>query len=143
MMARFGSISRLFSKGADDDGRGRLEDYDYNLRPKKQDVTIRLSDSDPNQDELRRTVDAEPTEIWAMISRRSVEEERTDAPMPVRLFAGGRVSGIVGLVPRGLEAPVDDALARLAESGKAPRIPSAIVPTRGGLRLDLLIGLTR
>ena len=143
MMARIGPFSRLFSKGADDDGRGRLEDYDYNLRPKNKDVTIRLSGSDPHQDELQRTLDADPDEIWAMISRRGVEEERTDAPMPVRLFASGRVSGIVGIVPRGLEAPVDDALVRLADSGKPPRIPSTVVATKGGLRLDLLLGRTR
>ena len=79
-----------------------------------------------------------------MISRRTLEDERVDAPTPVRLFAGGRVSGIVGSVPRGLEAPVDDALGRLAERGKPPRIPASIVTTRGGaLRVDLQIGETR
>lgn len=143
-MARIPLFTRLLTRGADDDGRGRLEDYDYSLRPKNKDVTIRLADSDAHQDELRRTLDAEPDEIWAMISRRGLEEERTDAPMPVRLFVSGRVSGVVGIVPRGLEAPVDDALVRLSGSGKPPRIPSAIVTTRGGgLRLDLLMGATR
>lgn len=142
-MAQPGLFSRLFSKGADDTGRGRLEDYDYNLRPKNKDVTVRLSDSDPHQEELQRTMDGSPEEIWAMISRRGIEEERTDAAMPVRLFVSGRVTGIVGIIPRGLEAPVDDTLVRLAESGKPPRIPCLIVSVKGALRVDLLIGATR
>lgn len=142
-MAQPGLFSRLFSKGTDDGGRGRLEDYDYNLRPKNKDVTIRLSDSDAHRDELQRAVDGSPEEIWAMISRRGIEEERTDAAMPVRLFVSGRVSGIVGIVPRGLEAPVDDTLVRLAQAGKPPRIPCMIVNVRGVLRVDLQIGATR
>lgn len=141
-------IARMFggllpSKGSDDDGRGKLEDYDYNLRPKKSDTVIRLAESNPHQDELRSALELGAESYWAMISRRGPEEERTDAPMPVRIFAGGRVSGIVGLVPRGLEAPVDDALARLLTSGKPPRIPVSIVQTRGGLRVDLDMGATR
>jgi len=129
--------------GADDAGRGKLDDYDYNLRPKKNGTVIRLADSNPNQDELQRVQDAGADELWAMISRRGPEDERTDAPMPVRLFMSGRVSGIVGIVPRGLEAPVDDALVRLAEAGKPPRIPAVVVSTGGGLRVDLRIGTTR
>jgi hypothetical protein len=128
---------------SDDVGRGTFADYHYNLRPKKDDTVIRLADCDPNQEELRRTLDTGAGEMWAMISRRSVDDERTDAPMPVRLFASGRVSGVVGIVPRGLEAPVDDALGRLAEAGRPPRIPAKIVTTRGGLRVDLGIGTTR
>lgn len=138
-----GRFARLFSRGADDAGRGSLADYDYNLRPKKSDTVIRLADSDPNQEELQRTLDSGAEAIWAMISRRGVEDERTDAPMPVRLFATGRVSQVVGMVPRGLEAPVDDALVRLSESGKPPRIPVDIVSTKKGLRVDLRIGATR
>lgn len=129
--------------GTDDAGRGKLDDYDYNLRPKKNDTIIRLADCDPHQDELQSTLDLGADALFAMISRRGPEEERVDAPMPVRLFGGGRVSGIVGMVPRGLEAPVDDALVRLSESGKAPRMPVEIVSTRGGLRVDLKIGSTR
>lgn len=131
------------SRGADDSGRGRLNDYDYNLRPTKASTVIRLADSAGKQDELQRTLDLSASELWAMISRRGPEEERTDAPMPVRIFAGGRVSGIVGIVPRGLEAPVDDALGRLTAAGKPPRIPARIITTRGGLRVLLDIGLTR
>ena len=136
-----GSI--LPSRGTDDSGRGSLDDYDYNLRPKKASTVIRLADSRANQDELQRTLDLGASELWAMISRRGPEEERTDAPMPVRIFAGGRVSGIVGIVPRGLEAPVDDALGRLTGAGKPPRIPAQIISTRAGLRVQLDIGLTR
>ena len=131
------------SKGSDDDGRGKLDDYDYNLRPRKTDTVIRLAESNPHQDELQSTLGLGAEDYWAMISRRGPEEERTDAPMPVRIFAGGRVSGIVGHVPRGLEAPVDDAIARLLTAGKPPRIPVAIVSTRGGLRVDLDMGATR
>jgi len=133
----------LPSKGDDDDGRGKLGDYDYNLRPKKSDTVIRIAESNPHQRELQSTLDLGAEEYWAMISRRGLEEERTDAPMPVRIFASGRVSGIVGLVPRGLEAPVDDAIARLLTAGKPPRIPVSIVSTRGGLRADLDMGATR
>ncbi len=133
----------LPGKGDDDTGRGSLADYDYNLRPKKKDTVIRLAESVPNQDEIRKTLDSGAEEVWAMITRRGIEDERTDAPMPVRLFVSGRVSGVVGIVPRGLEAPVDDALARLGESGKPPRIPAGIAETRDGLRVDLWIGATR
>lgn len=142
-MPASGLFARVFGGGADDAGRGKLEDYDYSLRPKKSDTVIRLADSDPSQDELQRTVDSGAEEIWGMISRRGIEEERTDAPMPVRLFATGRVSQVVGMVPRGLEAPVDDALVRLSESGKPPRIPAVIVSTKKGLRVDLRMGATR
>lgn len=142
-MSETGLFARIFGRGSDDAGRGRLEDYDYNLRPKRNDVVIRLAESDPNQDELQRTIDSGAEEIWAMIPRRGIEEERADAPMPVRLFVTGRVSQVVGMVPRGLEAPVEDALARLSESGKPPRIPVGIVSTKGGLRVDVKIGRTR
>lgn len=138
-------ILNLFKprKGMSDAGSGRLEDYDYNLRPKNSRVTITVADSNPHQDELRTTLERGAEELWAMISRRGPEEERTDAPMPVRLFGGGRVSGVVGIIPRGLEAPVDDALGRVAEAGKPPRIPAVVVETRGGLRVELQIGATR
>lgn len=136
-------FSRLLRKTQDDTGTGSLDDYDYNLRPKKAGTTIRLADSEANHDEIVRIHEIGADEIWTMISRRSQEDERTDAPMPVRLFVSGRVSGIVGVIPRGLEAPVDDALARLSESGKPPRIPVEIVRTKRGLRVDVHIGATR
>ena len=136
-------FSRLLRRTPDDAGTGSLDDYDYNLRPKKSDTTIRLADSEANHGEIARIHEIGADEIWTMISRRSQEDERTDAAMSVRLFVSGRVSGIVGVIPRGLEAPVDDALARLSESGKPPRIPVEIVSTRRGLRVDVRIGATR
>lgn len=148
-----GAVSRFVTRmrrrlparrGAADAGTGRFEDFEYaDLRPKNRDVTVRVADSDPHQDELRTTLERQPEEVWAMISRRSTEEERTDAPMPVRLFVTGRVSGVVGIVPRGLEAPIESALVRLSESGKPPRIPASVVTARGRLRVDLLLGETR
>ncbi len=136
-------FARIFRPGPDDGGRGTLDDYDYNLRPKRSDTVIRLAESDPHQEEIVRMLDLGVEEVFTVISRRGVEEERTDAPMPVRLFAGGRMSGVVGIVPRGLEAPVDDALGRVAESGKPARIPASIEATRHGLRVDVMIGVTR
>lgn len=134
---------KLFGrKEAPDAGRGSLDDYDYNLRPKKIDVVIRAADSDPYQDEIQRTLDLGTDELFAMITRRSQQDEAVDAPMPVRIFGGGRVSGVVGIIPRGMEAPVDDTLGRLTGSAN-PRIPVAIVSTKKGLRVDLLIGRTR
>ena len=143
-----GVFSRLLARilpgrGADDEGKGGLEDYDYSLLPKKRDTVIRVARSDPHQDELARTLEVGAEELWAMIARRDAEEERTDAEMPVRLFAGGRVSGVVGIVPRGLEAPADAAIVRLTENGKPPRIPARITSTRRGLRVELLVGATR
>lgn len=142
-MAKPGLFSRVFSRGTDDAGRGDLDDYDYNLRPKNKDVVIRLAESNQNQDDLQRALTSDAEVIAAMINRRNADDERTDAPMPVRLFFEGRVSGVVGTIPRGLEAPVDDALGRLGESGKPPRIPVAVQQTKAGLRVDLLIGTTR
>ncbi len=134
---------KLFGRReAPDAGRGSLDDYDYNLRPKKNDVIIRAAESDPCQAEIQRTLDLGADELFAMISRRSQQDEAVDAPMPVRLFGGGRVSGVVGIVPRGMEAPVDDTLGRLLGAVN-PRIPVEIVPTKNGLRVDLLIGRTR
>lgn len=82
-------------------------------------------------------------EVTAVIPRRTLEEERVDAPMPVRLFAAQRPSGLVGQVPRGLENVVDAALARLSETGRSPRIPARIVTAKGQLRVQLLMHETR
>ncbi|MEY2848471.1 MAG: hypothetical protein RI885_1136 [Actinomycetota bacterium] len=134
---------KLFGRReAPDAGRGSLADYDYDLRPKKTDVVIRAAESDPHQDEIRRTLDLDADELFAMITRRSQQDEAVDAPMPVRLFGGGRVSGVVGIVPRGMEAPVDETIGRLLGSPN-PRIPVEIATTKNGLRVDLLIGRTR
>lgn len=127
----------------DDRGSGSFNQYKYNLLPSNGRVTLRLADSSPHQDELRKVVDGGEQNLATAISRRSMEEERTDAPMAIRLFAGSRVSGVVGTVPRGLESVVDEALSRLDKRGQKARIPARIVKTRAGLRVDLLMGQTR
>jgi len=72
----------------EDRGRGSLDDYKFDLVPSSSRVTIRLAGSDPHQDVLRDVADA--TVVETAIARRTDDEERTDAPMPVRLFAGTR-----------------------------------------------------
>jgi hypothetical protein len=127
----------------DDRGAGSFGDYRYNLVPNNTKVTLRLADSGPHQDELQRIADNGETVLETAISRRSAQDERTDAPLVVRLFAGSRVTGVVGTVPRGLESVVDEALARLDTNGRKVRIPAALKKTRSGWRVDLLIGHTR
>ncbi len=125
-----------------DRGRGSLRDYAFNLVPRSRRTAIRLAGSDPCQTELERALE-NGDEFETIGARRTAEEERTDAPMPIRLFAGGRVTGVVGIVPRGLEPAVEEALSRLESAGRKARIPAVIVRTRHGLRVDLLMGLTR
>ena len=126
--------------GPRDQGSGSLDDYKFDLVPGSTGTTIRLAGSGEHQD-LIAGIDAE--QIETAIARRTVEEERTDAPTVVRLFVDGRVIGPVGEVPRGLEGPVSEAISRLERLGRRPRIPVAIVRTRHGLRVDLLMGRTR
>lgn len=126
--------------GPRDQGSGSLDDYKFDLLPGSSRVTIRLAGSDEYQDLI---AGIEADEIQTAIARRTAEEERTDAPIAVRLFADGRVIGPVGEVPRGLEGPVSEAITRLELAGRKPRIPVAVVNTRHGLRVDLLIGRTR
>lgn len=126
-----------------DQGAGSLDDYLYDLIPRNQKVRIQLADSDPCQDALRAVLDQGVTETEAFISRRSVDDERTDAPTPVRLFVNQRPTPVVGFIPRGLEAPVEAALGRLVDSGKSTRMKATIRQTKNGLRVDLAIGLTR
>jgi hypothetical protein len=128
-----------FPKG--DQGRGSLDDYRFDLEPAKNDVVLRLAGSDPHQDLLQQAAGAELVET--AIPRRTADEERTDAPMAVRLFVDGRILGPVGMVPRGLEAVVNETLSRLDAAGRKPRIPVEIASTRNGLRVDLLMGETR
>jgi hypothetical protein len=124
-----------------DAGSGSLDDYKFDLAPANGRVTIRLAGSDPHQDVLATA--AEAARIETAIVPRTMEEERTDARMPVRLFADGRVYGPVGVVPRGLEGVVSETLSRLERSGTKARIPVSIAATKQGLRVDLLIGATR
>jgi hypothetical protein len=126
-----------------DQGSGSLDNYNYNLAPKNKKVTILLADSGPNQDAIRAALDQGETEPEAFITRRTIEDERTDAPTPVRLFVNKRPTPVVGFVPRGLEPAVEAALGRLTDRGDSPRIPTRIVSTRNGLRVELKIGLTR
>jgi hypothetical protein len=128
-----------FPKG--DQGRGSLDDYKFDLLPANKNVTIRLAGSDPHQDVLRDVAQAEVVET--AIPRRTDEEERTDAPIVVRLFAEGRIVGPVGRIPRGLEGAVNEALSRLDSAGKKPRIPVDVVRTKQGWRVDLQMGETR
>lgn len=123
-----------------DAGAGSLADYTYSLFPRFTNVTLRVAGSMPFQDELHELRDAPVPPHEAFVERRRPAEDRIDAPMPVRLWAGSELSGIVGFVPRGLEAPVDACLGRLSDRGKGPRIPCTIVSTRHGLRVDLGMG---
>lgn len=124
-----------FPKG--DQGSGSLDLFRFDLTPKNSRVRIRLAGSDPHQDLLRTLVGEE---VSTAGGQRSIEEERTDAPVHVRLFVDRRIVGPVGTVPRGLEGPVLDALSRLERAGKPQRIPVEIVETKQGLRVELLIG---
>lgn len=136
----------LFAREVDDPelprgdrGRGSFDDYRYNLRPKNRRVTMTLAASDPCQDELARIVEV-GGELETAISPRSIEQERVDAPIDVRLFSGSRVSAPVGRIPRGLESVIDDTLRRLDDAGQKPRIPARIVSKGGALRVQLLMG---
>ena len=133
------------SFGRRDAGSGKLGDFGYDMVPKNARVSIQLAGSDPFQatiaDVLART--AGQGELLAFVSKRTSEEERTDAVVPVRFFIDSRMTDLVGFVPRGLEAPVLDTLPRLEAVGRSSRIPAAIAKTRHGLRVNLLLGLTR
>jgi hypothetical protein len=124
-----------------DQGSGSLDDYKFDLVPSSSRTRIRLAGSDPHQDLLASILDVE--EVETAIGRRTLEEERVDAPMPVRLFAAGRIVGPVGQVPRGLEGVVSEAISRLEMAGRKTRIPVDVVRTKQGLRVDLLMGRTR
>jgi hypothetical protein len=127
-----------FAKG--DLGSGALKDYKYNLLPTNGRVVIQLAGSDNYQDELASLIGEE--NLQSFIASRTIEDERTDAPMPVRFFTGRRMSGIVGWVPRGLEPAVIEALARI-ENSSDNRIPIEIIKRKGALRVNLLMGATR
>ena len=128
--------------GAGNDGSGRYNDYLYDLVPKNKRVRMVLAGSDEFQDEISR-VEASGADYEAFVARRTAEEERTDAPFAVRLFSESRMSSIVGYAPRGLEPVVLETLNRLEAAGRSTRIPASIVRGRGGLRVQLLLGLTR
>lgn len=126
-----------------DRGSGSFDHYRYNLLPNNTRTTLRLANSTPHQAELQRIIDSGESELETAISRRSLEDERMDAPMDIRLFSGSRVTGVVGTIPRGLEPVIDEALSRLEGAGKKVRIPASVEKTRSGWRVDLRIGHTR
>ena len=126
-----------------DRGRGSFDDYSYGLSAKNARITMTLAGSDPHQDELRTIVESGDLTAETAISPRSIEQERVDAPIEVRLFTGRRVSGVVGTVPRGLESVIDETLRRLDDKGEKARIPAKIVGKPGELRVQLLMGAVR
>ncbi len=127
----------------DDRGAGSYRQYRGMLVPANTRVKLRLADSNPYQEELRRIVDSGERQLGTAISRRPAAQEGAVAPIEIRLFTGNRVSGVVGVVPRGMESVVDEALARLEYRGQKVRIPARVERTRSGLRVDLLMGLTK
>ena len=129
----------LFGKDKDL-GTGSFGDYAYDLRPKNKRVTMTLAGSDPHQDELRAIVETGELQAETAISPRSIEQERVDAPIEVRLFTGRRVSGVVGSIPRGLESVIDETLRRLDDKGEKVRIPAVIVGKPGAWRVQLQMG---
>jgi hypothetical protein len=129
-----------FERG--DEGKGSFNQYKYDLIPANGRVRLRLAGSNPYQDELTRLLeDGGPWET--AISRRTPAQEAVDAPIEVRAFTGSRVSGVIGVVPRGMEAVVDEALSRLDKQGRKQRIPLEVVKKGGRLRVELLMGQTR
>jgi hypothetical protein len=124
-----------------DSGTGDWNQYAFDLLPTNRNVTMQLAESSDHQDELAALVDTE--ELQAFVPTRTQDEERTDAPVAVRFFVESRMTGVVGLVPRGLEPIVFEAVARLESAGRSTRIPAKIVKTRHGLRVALLMGQTR
>lgn len=134
-------VSREYPKT--DAGSGSFDQYAYSLAPKNKRVTMQLAGSDPFQDEIARVRDTGAGEFELFFAKRTIEEERTDAPLPGRFFAESRMSGVVGYVPRGLEPIVFQALSRLEMAGRSTRIPAEIVSTRNGLRVIVLMGRTR
>jgi len=127
----------------DDRGKGSFDDYLYDLIPKNRDITLRLADATPHQDEIAALAGEDPEALATATPARTLEQERVDAPIEVRVFSGRRVSGVVGVVPRGLESIYDEAVRRLDGRGDKPRIPLAVVQTKQGWRVDLLIGRTK
>jgi hypothetical protein len=132
-----------------DRGLGHFDDYAFDLRPRNKGITMVLAGSDPHQDELRTIAESLAAEesgeakVETAISPRTLEQERTDEPIVVRLFTGRRVSGPVGTVPRGLESVVDETLRRLDDSVGKARIPVRIIHKSGTYRVELLMGAVR
>lgn len=129
-----------------DRGAAKFDDYDYDLVPRKRDVTMRLAASDPHQELLSTLWSEVGDDLDSLVTAtpaRTLDLERVDSPIEVRLFSGRSVTGVVGRVPRGFEGVYDEAVRRLDDRGDKPRIPVGLVRTRAGFRVNLLIGMTR
>lgn len=129
-----------------DRGAATFDDYDYNLVPKKRELTMRLAASDPHQELLATLWSEVGDDLDSLVTAtpaRTLDLERIDAPIEVRLFSGRSVTGVVGRVPRGFEGVYDEAVRRLDDRGDKPRIPVGLVRTKAGFRVNLLIGMTR
>lgn len=126
-----------------DAGTGSFDQYKYTLVPKNKRVRMQLAGSDQFQDEIARVLGTGAGEFELFFTKRTIEEERTDAPLPARFFTDSRMSGVVGYVPRGLEPIVFQALSRLEMAGRSTRIPAEIITTRNRLRVVILMGRTR
>ena len=124
-------------------GKGSLNQFRGVLVPVNSRIRIRLAGSNQFQQELKDIVETGETPLATATARRTQQQEGADTEIEVRLFTGSRVSGPVGLVPRGLESVVDEALSRLDISGQNQRIPVEVVRKRGLFRVELLIGQTR
>jgi hypothetical protein len=127
-----------------DRGFASFDDFDFRLKPKNARVTITLAGSDAHQDELKAIVQSGESEgAETAISPRSQADEGIDAPVPVRLFLGRRVSGVVGSIPRGFESLIDENLRRLDDRVGKARIPVVIEQKKGAYRVVLQLGKTR
>lgn len=124
-------------------GKGSLNQFRGVLVPVNSRIRIRLAGSNQFQQELKDIVETGEMPLTTATARRTQQQEGADTEIEVRLFTGSRVSGPVGLVPRGLESVVDEALSRLDISGQNQRIPVEVVRKRGLFRVELLIGQTR
>ena len=129
-----------------DRGAAKFDDYDYDLVPRKRDVTMRLAASDPHQELLSTLWSEVGDDLDSLVTAtpaRTLDLERVDSPIEVRLFSGRSVTGAVGRVPRGFEGVYDEAVRRLDGRGDKPRIPVGLVRTKAGFRVNVLIGMTR
>ncbi len=133
----------VFAFDRNDLGKGSLSQYRGVLVPANHRVRLRLAGSNAYQHELQAIVESGASPLETAIGKRSQQEEGADASIEVRLFTGSRVSGVVGLVPRGFESVVDEALGRLDTLGRKQRIPVEVVRKGGLYRVELLMGLTR
>lgn len=133
----------MASLDRNDLGKGSLNHYRGILVPVNSRVRLRLAGSNPFQQELNDIVNSGVAPLFTATGRRSQQQEGADAEIEVRLFTGSRVSGPVGMIPRGLESVMDEALSRLDMRDQKQRIPAEIIRKRGLLRVELLIGQTR